>query len=126
MCSRIRLLLLYDSYHDIHNHYRRRHHNYCNQHFARSTKAQEVSAIPTPRTLENCHLENAARPSITVIILPLACAEVGFWRIRLHPYEGHRLRSTVDVLFVLEPIFEANRGHEELVCDWPSRIWCHY
>ena len=78
----IRLLLLYDSRHDIHNHYRRRHHNYCNQHFARSTKAQEVSAIPTPRTLENCHLENAARTSITVIILPLACAEVGFWRIR--------------------------------------------
>ena len=48
----IRLLLLYDSRHDIHNHYRRRHHNYCNQHFARSTKAQEVSAIPTPRTLK--------------------------------------------------------------------------
>ena len=61
-----------------------------------------------------------------MIILPLTCAKVGFYRIRLHPCEGHRLRSTVDVLFVLERILNANRGYEELVCDWPSRIWSHY
>ena len=44
----------------------------------------------------------------------------------IHPCECHRLRSTVDVLFVLERILNANRGYQELVCDWPSRIWCHY
>ena len=30
-----------------------------------------------------------------MVVLPLACVEVGFRRIRSHPCEGHRLRSTV-------------------------------
>ena len=44
---------------------------------------------------EKCHPEKAAQLSIVVIVLPLACVELGFCRIRSHPCEGHRLRSTV-------------------------------
>ena len=38
---------------DIQEHYRRHQHNYCSYHFARSTKAQEVSAIPSPQGLRS-------------------------------------------------------------------------
>ena len=44
---------------------------------------------------EKCYPEGVAQPSIAVVVLPLACVEVGFRRIRSHPCEGHRLRSTV-------------------------------
>ena len=53
ICTCIRLLLLCDSYHDIQEHYRRHHHNYCSYHFARSPQAQQVSAIPPPRRLRS-------------------------------------------------------------------------
>ena len=50
---------------------------------------------PLSPEAEKCHPEKAAQPSIAVVVLPLACVEVGFRRIRSHPCEGHRLRSTV-------------------------------
>ena len=61
------------------------------------------SVISGTRSLSNplspgadkCYPEGVARPSIAVVVLPLACVEVGFRRIRSHPCEGHRLRSTV-------------------------------
>ena len=57
----------------------------------RHTKSQQS---PLPRGGQVL-LEGVARPSIAVVVLPLACVEVGFRRIRSHPCEGHRLRSTV-------------------------------
>ena len=53
ICTCNRLLLLYDSCHDIREHYRRHHNKYCSYHFARSTQAQQVSAIPSPRKLRS-------------------------------------------------------------------------
>ena len=47
---------------DIQEHYRRHHHNDCSYHFARSTKAQEVSTIPSPPGLRSATQKKLPSP----------------------------------------------------------------
>ena len=63
--------------------------------FSSITKGTGSLNHPLSPEAEKCHPEKAAQSSITVVVLPLACVEVGFCRIRSHPCEGHGLRSTV-------------------------------
>ena len=59
------------------------------------TKGTGSLSNPLSPKAETCYPEGAAQTSIALVVLPLACVEVGFCRIRSHPCEGHRLRSTV-------------------------------
>ena len=63
--------------------------------FSSITKGTGSLNNPLSPGAEKCNPEGTAHPSIAVVVLPLACVEVGLSRIRSHPCEGHRLKSTV-------------------------------
>ena len=63
--------------------------------FSSITKGTGSLNNPLSPGAEKCNPEGTAHPSIAVVVLPLACVEVGFSPIRSHPCERHRLRSTV-------------------------------
>ena len=63
--------------------------------FSSITKGTGSLSNPLSPEAAKCHPEKVAQPSIAVVVLPLACVEVGFCRIRSHPCKGHKLRSTM-------------------------------
>ena len=62
--------------------------------FSSITKGTGSLSNPLSPGAENCNPEGTAHPSIAVVVLTLACVEVGFTPIRSHPCEGYKLRST--------------------------------